>query len=98
MGSRLEGPGRSRRSVEYSRLEEMVCPNSYPTGLSIHSSRHRLYTILLAAACVTVTCCSSMAGSTYTGMKEDFHVGEEVCILSISLFVAGLGVGPRKST
>jgi len=54
----------------------------------------RLMTILLAAACVCVTCCSSMAGSTYAGMKEDFGVGEEVCILSISLFVAGLGCGP----
>ena len=38
-----------------------------------------------------------MAGSTYAGMKEDFGVGEEVCILSISLFVAGLGCGPRES-
>lgn len=55
-------------------------------------------TILLAAACVCVTCCSSMAGSTYAGMKAEFGVGEEVCILSISLFVAGLGVGPCKSS
>lgn len=54
----------------------------------------RLMTIILAAACVCVTCCSSMAGSTYAGMRETFGVGEEVCILSISLFVAGLGVGP----
>jgi len=38
-----------------------------------------------------------MAGSTYAGMKEVFGVGEEVCILSISLFVAGLGCGPRTS-
>ena len=53
-------------------------------------------TVLLAGACVCVTCCSSMAGSTYAGMRADFGVGEEVCILSISLFVAGLGVGPRE--
>jgi hypothetical protein len=38
-----------------------------------------------------------MAGSTYEGMRAEFHVGEEVCILSISLFVAGLGVGPCES-
>lgn len=59
-------------------------------------AKHRLMTFLLAGACVCVTCCSSMAGSTYTGMREEFGVGEEVCILSISLFVAGLGTGPRE--
>ena len=54
----------------------------------------RLMTILLAGACICVTCCSSMAGSTYAGLAEEFSVGEEVCILSVSLFVAGLGTGP----
>jgi hypothetical protein len=29
-------------------------------------------------------------------MQEEFNVVEEVCILSISLFVMGLGVGPRE--
>ncbi len=37
-----------------------------------------------------------MAGETYPGMEADYGVGQEVCILSISLFVAGLGVGPSK--
>lgn len=35
-----------------------------------------------------------MAAMTYPGMQRDFHVGIEVCILSVSLFVMGLGTGP----
>jgi hypothetical protein len=53
---------------------------------------------VLAMSCVCVTCCSSMAGFTYPGMEATFHVGTEVCTLSISLFVMGLGTGPRKLT
>lgn len=57
----------------------------------------RVMTAVLALSCACVTCCSSMAGDTYTGMEADLGVSEEVCILSISSFVAGLGIGPRKS-
>lgn len=53
-------------------------------------------TWVLGVACACVTCCSSMASATYPGMEADFGVGREVCTLSISLFVAGLGVGPCK--
>lgn len=52
--------------------------------------------IILAVSCQCVTCCSSMAGNTYGGMEAEFGVSREVCVLSISLFVAGLGVGPRE--
>jgi hypothetical protein len=55
----------------------------------------RSMTIVLAVSCACVTCCSSMAGSTYAGMEAEFGVSREVCVLSISLFVIGLGVGPR---
>jgi hypothetical protein len=37
-----------------------------------------------------------MASSTYAGMEREFGVVTEVCILSVSLFVMGLGVGPCK--
>jgi hypothetical protein len=53
-------------------------------------------TWVLGVACACVTCCSSMASATYPGMEADYGVGREVCTLSISLFVAGLGVGPCK--
>ncbi|KAJ7782471.1 MFS general substrate transporter [Mycena maculata] len=41
-----------------------------------------------------VTCASSMASFTETGMAAEFHVSHEATILSISLFILGLGVGP----
>jgi len=53
-------------------------------------------TAVLAFSCACVTCCSSVAGFTYPEMEADLHVSEEVCILSISLFVVGLGTGPRE--
>ncbi|KAE8234813.1 hypothetical protein CF326_g151 [Tilletia indica] len=47
-----------------------------------------------AAAAFNVTCASSMTASAYEGISQAFGVGREVAILSISLFVAGLGLGP----
>ncbi|KIK59726.1 hypothetical protein GYMLUDRAFT_226593 [Collybiopsis luxurians FD-317 M1] len=46
----------------------------------------------LSALCVA--CASSAASFTETGMAEEFHVAKEVTILSITLYVAGLGIGP----
>ena len=37
-----------------------------------------------------------MAGDTYAGVMADLHVSQEVAILSISLFVVGLGIGPSE--
>lgn len=40
------------------------------------------------------TCASSMASSTYAGIEDSFGISNEVAILTVSLFVMGLGVGP----
>jgi MFS family permease len=40
------------------------------------------------------TCASSMASSTYAGIEESFNISNEVAILTVSLFVMGLGIGP----
>ncbi|KAL9935367.1 hypothetical protein V8E36_005715 [Tilletia maclaganii] len=45
-------------------------------------------------AAFAVTCTSSMTTSAYSGIEEAFGVGREVAILSLSIFVAGLGLGP----
>lgn len=37
---------------------------------------------------------NTQASFTETGISEDFHVGHEVSILGISLYVLGLGLGP----
>lgn len=59
-------------------------------------TRCRIMTVVLAVSCQCVTCCSSMASDTYAGLEAEFGVSQEVCILTVSLFVAGLGVGPRE--
>ncbi|KAJ7766295.1 major facilitator superfamily domain-containing protein [Mycena maculata] len=41
-----------------------------------------------------VACASSMAAFAEEGMAAEFHVSHEATILSISLFVLGLGAGP----
>ncbi|KIK50788.1 hypothetical protein GYMLUDRAFT_252642 [Collybiopsis luxurians FD-317 M1] len=46
----------------------------------------------MSALCVT--CETSAASVTESGISQDFHVGTEVTILSVSLFVLGLGIGP----
>lgn len=61
----------------------------------------RAMTAAIAGSCACVTCCSSMASDTYApgakyGITDEFGIGEEVATLSISLFVAGLGSGPRE--
>jgi MFS family permease len=35
-----------------------------------------------------------MGASTYAGLQKSFHISEEVAILTVSLYVLGLGVGP----
>jgi hypothetical protein len=42
-----------------------------------------------------VTCYSSMASDTYTSLDSEFSISQQVCILSVSLLVPSLGVGPR---
>lgn len=48
----------------------------------------------VSSGAVCVTCASSMASSTYTGIETDLGISKEVAILTVSLFVAGLGLGP----
>ncbi|TFY69956.1 hypothetical protein EVG20_g2924 [Dentipellis fragilis] len=56
--------------------------------------RRWLAVITISASSLCVTCASSAASFTEGGISRDFHVGKEVAILGISLFVMGLGVGP----
>ncbi|KAH9476477.1 Efflux pump atB [Psilocybe cubensis] len=50
--------------------------------------------IVISSAASCVTCASSMAGFAEKGVSRDFNVSQEVAILSISLFIVGLGIGP----
>ncbi|RXK41008.1 hypothetical protein M231_01639 [Tremella mesenterica] len=69
-------------------------PDDPEDPLNTPEMKKWIMTAVLAIACACVTCCSSMAADAYAGMEKRFGVSQEVCILSVSLFVAGLGVGP----
>ncbi|KAF9256892.1 MFS general substrate transporter [Marasmius fiardii PR-910] len=53
-----------------------------------------LIVIVISASSLCVTCASSAAAFAEDGMARELHVSKIVTILSISLFVEGLGFGP----
>ncbi|KZS95550.1 MFS general substrate transporter [Sistotremastrum niveocremeum HHB9708] len=57
-------------------------------------ARKWLSLFIICTAAICVTCDSSAAGFTEKGLQESFGISHEVAILSISLFIAGLGIGP----
>ncbi|KAI0283758.1 major facilitator superfamily domain-containing protein [Russula brevipes] len=70
-------------------------PEDDPQQLSLFRRWMAVATISSAALCVT--CASSMAAFTINAVSRQFHVGSEVAILGISLYVMGLGIGPLLS-
>ncbi|KAI0093212.1 MFS general substrate transporter [Irpex rosettiformis] len=50
--------------------------------------------LVICSGAFCATCASSVAGFAESGVGRDLHVGEEVAILGISLYVLGLGLGP----
>lgn len=50
--------------------------------------------VVLGSTSLCATCASSVAAFTEPGVAQEFGVSHEVTILSISLYIAGLGVGP----
>ncbi|KAF9531277.1 major facilitator superfamily domain-containing protein [Crepidotus variabilis] len=69
-------------------LEDSELPQSLST------LRKWVTVIVVSAGALCVTCASSMAASTEDSISREFTVAKIVTILSISLFVIGLGIGP----
>ncbi|KAJ3544006.1 hypothetical protein NM688_g5793 [Phlebia brevispora] len=70
------------------RLEEEDDPKNLPVW------RKWLIVSVICSGALCATCASSMAAFAETGVSRDLHVGSEVAILGVSLFVIGLGIGP----
>ncbi|KAF2835724.1 MFS multidrug transporter [Patellaria atrata CBS 101060] len=51
-------------------------------------------TMVVALVCFVVAFNSAVITADIEGVAEEFHVSEEVVLLSITLFVVGFGVGP----
>jgi len=56
--------------------------------------RKWLIVAVLSTSSTCVTCASSLYTSTYAQLEQEFHCSEIVATLGLSIFVAGLGVGP----
>ncbi|KAF4568662.1 hypothetical protein EYR36_010675 [Pleurotus pulmonarius] len=67
-------------------------PTEHPQNLP--SFRKWLAVIVISSSALCATSASSIASFTEIAVAEEFHVSHVVTILSISLFVEGLGVGP----
>ncbi|KAF2091599.1 putative MFS multidrug transporter [Saccharata proteae CBS 121410] len=61
---------------------------------NMSKARRWLIVLIVAASSLCVTCVSSLYTSTYGQLIPEFNTSHEVATLGLSLFVAGLGVGP----
>ncbi|KAH9938655.1 major facilitator superfamily domain-containing protein [Fomitopsis serialis] len=60
----------------------------------IGTGRKWLITLVICNAALCATFASSIASFTETGLQRDLHTVREVTVLSISLYVQGLALGP----
>ncbi|KAI0786398.1 major facilitator superfamily domain-containing protein [Abortiporus biennis] len=70
----------------------VLSPEEDPRNLPL--LRKWLTVLVISTSALCVTCASSVAAFTEKGVSRDFHVGMEVAILGVSLFVQGLAFGP----
>lgn len=55
-------------------------------------------TLVIAWTCFTVAFASAVVTAGLEGPSKDFHVSEEVSLLTITAFVVGFGVGKSSAT
>ena len=53
-----------------------------------------LFVLICSSTSLCVTCASSLYTMTYDQLEVEFSVSETVATLGLSMFVAGLGLGP----
>ncbi|RDX53096.1 MFS general substrate transporter [Lentinus brumalis] len=89
-----EGVQRSSGSLDESS-DPYCCtlaPEDDPKQLKLW--RKWLAVLAISTSSLCATFASSVASFTETGLARDLHTVHEVTILSISLYVLGLGIGP----
>ncbi|KAI0721913.1 MFS transporter [Cerioporus squamosus] len=69
-----------------------LAPEDDPKQLKVW--RKWLAVLAIASSSLCATFASSVASFTETGLARDLHTVHEVTILSISMYVLGLGIGP----
>ncbi|KAK6439640.1 hypothetical protein LTR95_004153 [Oleoguttula sp. CCFEE 5521] len=77
--------------VKWSGPDDPMSPKSLAWGSDL---RKWSIVIILAMSSMCVTCASALYTSTYLQITPYFHISREVATLGLSIFVAGLGLGP----
>ncbi|EKM59644.1 uncharacterized protein PHACADRAFT_137679 [Phanerochaete carnosa HHB-10118-sp] len=85
-------PIKPEQSKDHDPFEVTLEPEDDPKNLP--SWRKWLVIFVISIGTLCATSASSMAAFAETGVSSTFHVGSEVAILGVSLFVLGLGLGP----
>ncbi|KAH9475001.1 Polyamine transporter 3 [Psilocybe cubensis] len=87
-----DGRHYSSQPLEEDPFQVFLEEHERPVNLPVWRKWAIVVVICTAALCVASA--SSMASFTEDGVSSTFHVSREVSILSISLFIEGLGLGP----
>ncbi|KIY70320.1 MFS general substrate transporter [Cylindrobasidium torrendii FP15055 ss-10] len=96
-------PEKAEGSIDTAPTLDSAIDDSDPfkVGLEANEDPHNItcwqkwsIVLIISASSFCVTCLSSIASFAETAVGERFHVGHTVTVLSISLFVEGLGWGP----
>ncbi|KAJ3978483.1 hypothetical protein F5890DRAFT_1378125, partial [Lentinula detonsa] len=69
-----------------------LLPEEHPQNLPLW--RKWLAIVIVSCCSFCVTGSSSMAPFTETAVADDFHISHEIAVLSVSLFVEGMALGP----
>ncbi|KAJ3837536.1 MFS general substrate transporter [Lentinula raphanica] len=69
-----------------------LLPEEHPQHLPLW--RKWLAVVIVSCCSFCVTGSSSMAAFTETAVANDFHISHEIAVLSVSLFVEGMALGP----
>lgn len=57
-------------------------------------ARKWMIVLIVCMGAVCATTCSSVVASTYQAVEDEFGISGEVATLGVTLFIAGLGIGP----
>ncbi|GLB45677.1 putative MFS general substrate transporter [Lyophyllum shimeji] len=88
---RVPMPGPKERPAD-GDFQVILDPEEHPQNLSL--VRKWIAVLVISSASLCVTCSSSVASFTEQGVADEFRIPHLVAVLSLSLFVEGLGLGP----
>lgn len=91
-GSIIEKADYPDVTADRDHFEVTLEPENDPQNLPLFKRWTAVLVISSASLCVT--CASSIASFTETGISKEFGVAKELTVLGLSLFVLGLGLGP----